>query len=118
MLILRQRHNYTAVPFPVLLVNMYAIVNMQSYIPFIASSSNWSEITINAFWIILRGLVIANILFNFILFYWFLQSNREVSLLESMWAQVPKFMRSAPSELDYNNGTDVDIEKVAIFGEE
>ncbi|KAJ3124731.1 hypothetical protein HK100_011131 [Physocladia obscura] len=97
-------HNYTTIPFPVLFANMFAILGMRKYVDLVSSFDEWSEHISDAFWILLRVLAIGNILFNFVLFYLFVQSDREVSLLESLRVKALQAIRRDDGFEDLEGG--------------
>ncbi|KAJ3294003.1 hypothetical protein HDU79_011676 [Rhizoclosmatium sp. JEL0117] len=85
-------HNFTALPFPALFFNMMSIVYMQKYIAAFVYVEEWNNSYIlEAFWLVLKALAVGNIIFNVVIFLWFVQSHKEVSLIESILMRVPYF---------------------------
>ncbi|KAJ3061103.1 hypothetical protein HDU98_002992 [Podochytrium sp. JEL0797] len=101
-------HNFTALPFPALFANMLSIVLMQKYVALFSTVTEWNGFVMDAFWLVLKGLAVGNILFNLIIFCWFFQSHRELSLLQSLLSRVPFIgSRYASAMVDAS----VDVEK-------
>ncbi|KAI9349767.1 hypothetical protein BDR26DRAFT_852749 [Obelidium mucronatum] len=82
-------HNFTALSFPALFLNMVSIVLMQKYIALFENVDEWDGYVAHAFWLVLKGLAAGNIVFNVVIFWWFLQSHREVARLETVLKFIP-----------------------------
>ncbi|KAJ3192245.1 hypothetical protein HDU82_003274, partial [Entophlyctis luteolus] len=102
-------HTYMVIPFPTLLANMLAIVSMQRYLVLFGEYAEFSTYVCDAFWIILRTLAAANVIFNFVLLYWFIQTTHEISVLERVRAM---FVGSDRWTFEVSQGERSEKEKV------
>ncbi|KAJ3382808.1 hypothetical protein HDU84_004053 [Entophlyctis sp. JEL0112] len=102
-------HTYMVIPFPTLLANMLAIVSMQRYLVLFGEYAEFSTYVCDAFWIILRTLAAANVIFNFVLLYWFIQTTHEISVLERVRAM---FVGSDRWTFEVSQGEKSEKEKV------
>ncbi|KAJ3249576.1 hypothetical protein HDU78_000103 [Chytriomyces hyalinus] len=102
-------HNYTGIPFPILLSNMYSIYLMQQYMVVFSSIDQWSGYMVAAFSWILLVLAVGNTVFTVAIYVWYSQATKEVVQLEQLLERVP-FLSKYTSK----NGTCVgDIEATA-----
>ncbi|KAJ3030068.1 UNVERIFIED_CONTAM: hypothetical protein HDU68_010200 [Siphonaria sp. JEL0065] len=78
-------HNFTALPFAALFFNMVAIVMIQKYIHLF---DEWNDY-VAYIWIVLKGLALGNIVFNLVMFWWFIQNHREITRIEVVLSHIP-----------------------------
>ncbi|KAJ3026797.1 UNVERIFIED_CONTAM: hypothetical protein HDU68_005028 [Siphonaria sp. JEL0065] len=96
-------HNFTALPFPALFFNMIAIVMMQKYVTLFETVDEWNGYVAHAFWLVLKGLAAGNIVFNLVIFWWFIQNHREITRIEAVLSRIPflnEYFMSKKEDLD------------------